>query len=147
MEESSITKLFKEEPPILVWLMSLNKKAVAVVGGIAGLAGLAYLISRVAAKPTVQVALTSKPIRTIILVDGKDLVATPKTITLTKGKHTFAAVPKSPDLVLTYGFYGWTINGYAVSHNTITEINITKPTTITANFLVTQSGIYPVISA
>lgn len=147
MENTSIQKFFKEEANILVWLMSLNKKAVAVIGGIAGVAGIAYLISRVAAKPTVQVALTSKPIRTIILVDDKQLVATPKTIALTKGKHTFAAVPKSPDLVLTYGFHSWTLNGYPVSHNTKTEINITKPTTITANFLVTQSGIYPVIPA
>jgi len=127
--------------------MSLNKKAVAVVGGIAGLVGLGWLISRVAAKPTVQVSLTSKPIRTIILVDDKQLVATPKTIKLTKGKHRFAAVPKSPDLVLTYGFHSWTINGQVASHNPTAEINITHPTVITANFLVTQSGVYPVIPA
>ena len=130
-----------------MWLMSLNKKAVAVIGGIAGLVGLGWLISRVGAKPTVQVFLTSKPIRTIILVDGKELVTTPKAIALPKGKHKFAAVPQSPDLVLTYGFYNWTVNGYPVSHNTITEINITQPTTITANFLVTESGVYPVIPA
>ena len=128
--------------------MSLNKKATVVIGGIAGAIGLGWLISRMLAKPpTVQVALTSKPIRTIILVDDKELVTTPKTIGLTRGKHKFAAVPKSPDLVLTYGFYNWTVNGYPVSHNTITEINITQPTTIMANFLVTQSGIYPIIQA
>jgi len=143
----SITKLFKQEANILVWLMSLNKKAVAVVGGIAGLVGLGWLISRVAAKPTVQVFLTSKPIWTVILVDGKELVTTPKTIALTKGRHKFAAVPQSPDLVLTYGFHSWAVNGYPVSHNTITEINITQPTTITANFLVTESGVYPIIPA
>jgi hypothetical protein len=125
----------------------MSKKAVAVVGGIAGVAGIAYLISRVAAKPTVQVALTSKPIRTVILVDGKDLVATPKTITLTKGKHTFAAVPKSPDLVLTYAFHSWTLNGQVASHSPTAQINITKPAVVTANFLVSQSGVYPVIPA
>jgi len=124
----------------------MNKKAVVIIGGIAGLAGLGWLISRVAAKP-VQVYLTSKPIRTIILVDGKELVTTPKTIALSKGKHKFSAVPKSPDLVLTYGFRCWTVNGYPVSYNTIAEINITQPTTITANFLVTESGIYPIIPA
>ena len=125
----------------------MSKKAVAVVGGIAGLVGLGWLISRVAAKPTVQVALTSKPIRTIILVDDKELVTTPKTIALTKGTHKFAAVSKSPDLVLTYGFHSWTVNGYPLSHNTTLEVNITQPTTLTANFLVTQSGIYPIIPA
>ena len=130
-----------------MWLMSLNKKAVAVIGGVAGALGIAYLISRVAAKPTVQVTLTSKPIPTIILVDGKNLIATPKTIRLTKGKHTFAAVPKSPDLMLTYGFHSWTANGEVASHNPTMEINITHPATITANFLVTQSGIYPIIPA
>ena len=122
----------------------MSKKAVAVVGGIAG---IAYLISRVAAKPTVQVALTSKPIRTIILVDDKLEVATPKTITLTKGKHTFAAVPKSPDLVLTYAFHSWTLNGQVASHSPTAQINITKPAVVTANFLVSQSGVYPVIPA
>jgi hypothetical protein len=147
MEESSITKLFKEELPILVWLMSLNKKAVAVVGGIAGLVGLGWLISRALAKPTVQVALTSKPIPTMILVDDKQLVATPKTITLTKGKHTFAAVPKSPDLVLTYAFRSWTLNGQVASYSPTAQINITKPAVVTANFLVSQSGIYPIIPA
>jgi hypothetical protein len=125
----------------------MSKKAIALVGGIVGLVGLGWLISRVGAKPTVQVALTSKPIRTIILVDDKQLVATPKTITLPKGKHTFAAVPKSPDLVLTYAFHSWTLNGQVASHNPTAQINITHPTTITANFLVTQSGIYPVIPA
>jgi hypothetical protein len=125
----------------------MDKKTVAVIGGIAGLIGLGWLVSKVSAKPTVQVALTSKPIRTIILVDDKLEVATPATVKLQKGKHKFAAVPKSPDLTLTYGFHKWTENGYTVSHNTTAEINITRPTTITANFLVTQSGVYPIIPA
>jgi len=127
--------------------MSLNKKAVAVIGGIAGLVGLGWLISRVGAKPTVQVFLTSKPIRTIILVDGKELVATPKAIALTKGTHKFATVPKSPDLVLTYAFRSWTLNGQVASHSPTAQINITKPAVVTANFLVSQSGIYPIIPA
>jgi len=125
----------------------MNKKAVAVVGGVAGALGIAYLVSRALAKPTVQVALTSKPIPTIILVDDKLEVATPKTITLTKGKHTFAAVPKSPDLFLTYAFRSWTLNGEVASYSPTAQINITKPTVVTANFLVSQSGIYPIIPA
>jgi len=127
--------------------VSLSKKAGVVIGGIAGLVGLGWLISRVAAKPAVPVYLMSKPIRTFILVDDKELVATPQKISLTKGKHRFAAVSKSPDLVLIYGFHSWAVNGYTVSHNTITEINITQPATITANFLVTESGVYPIIAA
>jgi len=125
----------------------MTKKTIAVIGGIAGLVGLAWLISKVSAKPSVQVYLTSNPIRTIILVDDKELVTTPKTIALTKGKHKFAAIPKSPDLILTYGFISWTVNGYPASLNSVAEINITKPTRITANFIVSESGIYPIIPA
>jgi len=125
----------------------MSKKAVVIIGGIAGLVGLGWLISRVAAKPALQVQLTSKPIQTIILVDGKELVTTPKTITLTKGTHRFAAVTKSPDLVLTYGFISWTVNGSLASLNSVADINITKPTTITANFIVSESGVYPIIHA
>jgi len=124
---------------------NLSKKAVAVIGGIAGLVGLGYLIAR-AIKPTFQVALHSRPVRTILLIDNIE-VATPKTIRLTKGKHRFSAVTKSPDLMLTYGFYKWVINGVTVSHNPTLEINITAPTVITAMFTVTQAGIYPVIHA
>jgi len=124
----------------------MNKKAVAVVGGVAGALGLAYLVSRALAKPTVQVALTSKPIPTVILVDDK-LVATPKILSLPKGTHKFAAVPKSPDLVLTYAFRSWTLNGQVASHSPTAQINITKPAVVTANFLVSQSGIYPIIPA
>jgi len=124
----------------------MSKKAVAIIGGVAALVGLGWLISRVSAKPSVQVLLTSKPIRTVILVDNKELVTTPKTIALTKGKHRFATVTKSPDLVLTYGFISWTVDGFPASLNSVTEINITKPTTIMANFIVSESGIYPIIS-
>lgn len=124
----------------------MSKKAVAVIGGIAGLVGLGWLIGRAVAKPTLQVALNSHPIRTVLLIDDK-LVDTPKTIMLTRGKHKFSAVPKSPDLTLTYGFYKWVINGVTVSYNPTLEINITKPTIITAMFKVTEAGIYPVISA
>jgi len=125
----------------------LNKKTVAVIGGFAGLVGLGWLISRVSAKPSVTVFLTSNPIRTIILVDGKELVTTPKTIALSKGTHRFAVVTKSPDLVLTYGFISWTVNGSLASLNSVADINITKPTTIMANFIVSESGIYPIINA
>jgi len=126
------------------------KKAVAVVGGIAGLVGLVglgWLISRAVAKPSVQVALQSHPIRTILLIDDKIEVATPRTIALTKGRHKFSAVTKSPDLTLTYSFQKWLINGATISHNPIIEINITRPTTITAKYMVSEAGIYPIIPA
>jgi len=126
--------------------MSLNKKAVAVIGGIAGVVGLGWLISRSLAKPAVPVTLTSNPIRTILLIDDKTEVATPNRITLTKGKHRFAAMPKSPDLTLTYGFRSWTVNRHIASYNPIMEIDIAQPTLIKANFLVSESGVYPIIA-
>jgi len=127
--------------------MSLSKKAVAVIGGVAGLVGLGWLISRVVAKPSVQVVVQSYPIRTILFIDNKYEVATPVTLTMKRGLHKFSAVTKSPDLRLTYGFYKWAMNGVTVSHNPTVEINITKPAIITAMFRVTQAGIYPVIPA
>lgn len=96
-------------------------------------------------KPTIQVTLNSNPIRTIILIDDKYEVATPKTIKLTKGKHKFSAVSISPNLLLTYGFHKWTVNGTSASYKPTTEINVTQPITITAKFLVTESGIAPII--
>jgi len=125
----------------------MSKKVAVIIGGIAGLIGLGWLISRAGAKPSVKVFLTSHPIRTVILVDEKELVTTPQTIPLTPGTHKFAAVSKSPDLVLTYAFISWTVNGHLASKNEITEINITQPTTISANFTVSESGIYPIIPA
>jgi hypothetical protein len=96
-------------------------------------------------KPTVPVTLQSNPIRTVLLIDDKIEVATPKTVKLTKGKHKFGAIPKSPDLTLTYGFHKWTVDGETVSHNPTTSLNITRPTAITANFLVAEAGLYPII--
>jgi len=98
-------------------------------------------------KPTVKVTLNSNPIRTVVLIDDKIEVATPKTIALTKGKHKFSAISITPDLMLTYGFHKWTINGITVSHNPTTQLNIPRPCIITANFMVTEAGIYPVIPA
>ena len=97
-------------------------------------------------KPTVQVALNSNPIRTVLLIDDKIEVVTPKTIPLTKGRHKFAATPKSPDLMLTYGFDKWTINRQVASYEPTIEINITKPTTLIANYLVIESGVYPIVA-
>jgi len=98
-------------------------------------------------KPTVQVALNSNPTRTIILVDGKIEVATPKTIALCPGKHRFTAMPKSPDLLVTYGFDKWTVNRQTVSYEPTVEINITRPLILTAQFIVVESGIYPIVPA
>jgi hypothetical protein len=146
MEESSIgTKLFKDEPPILVWLKFMSKKAVAVVGGVAGLVGLGWLITRAKAKQAVPVTVMSNPIRTILLIDGQE-VETPAHISLTLGQHRFAAAPKSPNLVVLYGFDRWTVNGKTVSYGTTATINITAPATVTAQYMIAQSGRYPEIA-
>jgi len=121
----------------------MSKKAVAVIGGIAGVVGLGWLISRALAKPAVPVTLTSNPIRTILLIDDKTEVATPNRITLTKGKHRFAAVPKSPDLLIAYGFDKWAVNRQTVSYEPTVELNIIKPAVITAQYMMVESGRYP----
>jgi len=47
--------------------MSLSKKAVAVIGGVAGLVGLGWLISRVVAKPSVPVVELATLYRVMIV--------------------------------------------------------------------------------
>jgi len=122
------------------------KAKLAVGGLIIGAGALTIYSLFFRPKPTVKVALNSNPIRTVILVDDRIEVVTPKTITLTPGKHKFSAVSKSPNLQITYSFHKWTINGKIVSYQPTDIITITRPSVITANFLVVESGIYPVIT-
>ena len=118
---------------------------VAVGGLILGSGALAIYNIFFRPKPTVQVTLNSNPIHTVLLVDDKIEVATPKTVNLTKGKHKFTAIPKSPDLTLTYGFDKWTINRQVAGYQPTIETNITKPVTLTAQYIVIESGVYPIV--
>jgi len=121
----------------------LNKKAVAVIGGVAGILGLGWLLSRVKAQPeTIEVTLRANPIRTVMLVDDQIEVTTPKTLTMKPGIHKFSAVPKTPDLLVTYGFNYWQANGKAISYEPTVQVKITKPAVITAQYMIVASGRY-----
>lgn len=124
----------------------MNKVA-AVVGGVAATLGVGFLIHRALAKPKlVKVQLTANPVKTVILIDDMIEVTTPRTIQLKPGTHKFAAVPTTPNLHITYGFDKWTVNGYAVSYSPTAIINITSPCRITAEFLMVEAGIYPIMA-
>lgn len=123
-------------------------KAAAIVGGVAGALGLGFLIHRALAKPTlVEVQVVANPGKTVILIDDTIEVTTPKTIQLKPGKHKFAAVPTTPDLLVTYGFNCWTVNGIAVGFLPTATINITQSCRVTAQFTIIQSGVYPIMPA
>jgi hypothetical protein len=128
-------------------MMNMNKKAVAVIAGVGAIAGLAYLISRVAAKPaTVQVSLASNPIRTALLIDDKQLVATPARVTLPKGRHTFKAVAKTPDTLLTYQIDKWLVNGIPVAYDTNTlTLNVTQPIRIRVDYMLASTATAPIM--
>lgn len=121
----------------------MSKKTVAIVGGIAGLLGLGWLITRARAV-TYNVKILSNPIKTAILVDDKEVV-TPQILALRKGKHTFKAVSKSPNLLLTYGFHKWSVNGIPASYQPTSEINITGPSIVVAYFQMIEAGVYPIM--
>lgn len=123
----------------------LSKKAIAIIGTIAGILGFGYLITRVKAAPSYAVQIFSNPMKSTILIDDKIELTTPQIVSLQAGKHIFKAVPKSPNLLLTYGFYKWTINSQTVSMEPTAEITITKPSIIIAHYQVVESGIYPAI--
>jgi len=124
--------------------MNLSKKTLAIIGGVAGLAGLGWLLTRVKAQPEIlEVTVKSNPINTIILVDDQLEITTPTTLTLKPGIHKFSAVPKSPDLTVTYGFNYWQANGKAISYEPTIQVKITKSTVITAQYMIIASGRYP----
>jgi len=145
MEVSSRTKIFKHERTIKNWENPLSKKALAIGGIALGGGLLAYLIYRAWAKPE-TVKLTSNPIKTAILVDDKWLYVTPATISLPRGIHTFKAVARSPNLLKTFQFDKWVVNGVPIQYDNPTlTIKIDKPTTIRADFILAEAGIYPPI--
>ena len=123
----------------------MNKKAAAAVGvGIAATLAFGYLVTRAKAEQVVPVSVNANPIKTVLLIDGYE-VETPIRVNLKPGKHTFTAVPKSPNLVVLYGFDRWTVNGQTISYSTVAAINITGPATITAQYMIAESGRYPIM--
>lgn len=120
----------------------MSKKAAAAVIGLTalGVVGLALLSKAKAQSTSVQVQLYSNPIPTILAVDGVE-VETPAKINLSPGLHTFAAVPKSPDLLVTYGFDKWQNNGVLVSYDSTAKINITGPCLITAQYMMIEATV------
>jgi hypothetical protein len=127
-----------------VTLLDSKTKAVAAIAIIGAGAGALFLISQARAQASktapVQIQIQSNPIPTILSVDGVE-IETPATIMLSPGVHTFAAVPKSPDLLITYGFDKWQLNGVTVGYMTTTQINITGPSVITAQFMMIEAGV------
>jgi hypothetical protein len=84
----------------------------------------------------------------IVLVDGKTKVVTPGTITLSSGRHTFAA-PLHTDAMLpapaqTYQFMRWDQNKIPISRSPTVSVLITKNTTLTAQYMLAQYGVYPI---
>lgn len=125
----------------------MSKKAAAAVGVVAAFFGGAWLISKAAAKAnTYKVRIASTPVRTVLLVDGKALVETPAIIELMPGIHTLKAVLKSPDLLVTYGFDRWTVNGREAGFNNTLTFNVSGPTVVQANFRMIEYGIYPIMT-
>jgi len=131
----------------MIELSELSKKAVLAIGGLVTAVGLGWLITRAKGQPqTVQVSIKSNPIRTIILVDGKTEVTTPQVILLKPGLHKFNAISVSPDLLVTYGFNYWQVNGRAISYAPTIELNIRESMVLTAQYMMVEAGRYPLIS-
>jgi hypothetical protein len=122
----------------------MGAKALILIGGAAAAVGIAALLLRTKAYAAMQVSIISNPIPTKLMIDGK-LVDTPATVALAPGVHSFAAVPQSPDITVTWGFDRWTINGKTVSYAALTSLNITEPCTIKAEYTIAQSGRYPLV--
>jgi len=123
----------------------MTKKGAAAVGLLAaGVAVGALIVSASKAKAVqlgpVQVSLLSNPVQAYIAVDGVE-VETPAVITLMPGVHTFAAPPKSQDLMVTYGFNEWTVDGQVVSYGAVAQIAIAGPCTVKAEYMMINAGI------
>jgi hypothetical protein len=77
-----------------------------------------------------------------VAVDGK-LYTAPTTIPLAAGQHQFSAISAIPDPNspgVTFAFKCWLINGACVSNNATTVITIQSSCTVTAQYMLGQSG-------
>ena len=93
--------------------------------------------------PAFSVELQTNPLLPAkISVDGK-LYTAPTTLTLAAGQHQFSAISNIPDLNspgVTFTFKCWYINGSCVSNNATTVINVNGDCTVTAQYMLGQSG-------
>jgi hypothetical protein len=88
---------------------------------------------------TFQVELVTNPLLSPkISVDG-NVVQVPGTLLLTPGIHVFAALGNVQDLIVSYTFDQWQVNGRKVSYNSTAPITITGPCTVTAQYMLYQS--------
>jgi hypothetical protein len=77
-----------------------------------------------------------------INIDGK-LYNAPTTVTLAPGQRKFSAITNIPDPNnpgVTFAFQYWQLNGQFVSNNATTIININGACTVTAQYMLGQSG-------
>jgi len=92
---------------------------------------------------TIEIQLMVNPLLPAkISIDGQ-LYTAPTTINLAPGPHQFSAIsniadPNTP--WITFTFQGWLINGQYVSPNATTIIALIGDATLTAQYMLGQSG-------
>ena len=126
----------------------MNKaKAALVIGGtIAAFVGTVYVVNAARTKyAPVQVQLIANPVPAPLLIDGKQ-VTSPATVSLPPGIHTLQAPTKNQNFYVTYGFDRWTLNGKTVSYTPTASILITAPAVLKAEYIIAQSGRYPLLT-
>jgi hypothetical protein len=93
--------------------------------------------------PTFEVQIVTNPTLPIkIAVDGHT-VQVPGTILLTPGAHTFYADPQIQQLLTVYTFDQWIANATGMSYRNTATLMLTGPCTVTAQYMLGQSGITP----
>lgn len=128
----------------------MSKLAQDIAAGIAAAAGLITVagvissyIRKVKAVPAgIKVNLISEPYPVEMLIDGKP-VAAPAELTLQEGWHTFQTSRIALDLFEEYEFYCWMVDDKIVSYDTIMKIYVSKPVTIRAVYLLSET--YPAV--
>jgi hypothetical protein len=89
----------------------------------------------------VQIQIQTNPlIAAKISIDGQVFTA-PTTVNLAPGQHKFSAVSKVPYEFITYGFDCWELNGKTVSYMATALITITGACTVTAQYMLAESGV------
>jgi len=90
----------------------------------------------------IKVNLISEPYPVEILVNGKTVTA-PTELSLQEGWYTFQTSRIALDLLEEYEFYCWMIDDKIVSYDTEMKTYISKPVTIRAVYLLSES--YPAV--
>ena len=128
----------------------LGKKIATGIGVAAGLITIGGLLSQylkgvkpAEARPAgIKVTLVSEPYPVEILVDGEPVKA-PAELFLQEGWYTFQTSRIALDLLTEYAFYCWMIDDKIVSYDTEMKTYISKPVTIRAVYLLSES--YPAV--